>query len=443
MIHADREIEELIASERERQERTITLIPSENYASAAVQEAVGSALANKYSEGYAGKRYYEGNEIIDQVELLAIERAKKLFGVPYANVQPYSGSPANSEILFALAPPGSAIMGLALSSGGHLTHGHPNVTFSGRYYRPVQFGLTSEARIDYEDFERKALAERPSVIILGTTAYPFLIDWEKARRIADAAGAWLVADISHIGGLIVGGVHPSPVPYAHVIMTTTHKTLRGPRGAMILATDEGLRRDADLGKKLDSAVMPGMQGGPHNNTTSGIAVALHEASTEEFRAYGRQIVANAAALALALKEKGISLVGGGTENHLMVMDFSSDSQGKGALISFALNAAGIVTNRNTVPHDASPFYPSGVRIGTPAATTRGMKEEQMSRIAEWIADVVDSIDNEKLPDEKAARAGYLNEFRTRVSRKKELAEIREAVARLCAQFPIPSGSARE
>jgi glycine hydroxymethyltransferase len=394
-------------------------------------------LSNKYSEGYAGRRYYEGNEVIDQIESLAIERAKKLFGVPHANVQPYSGSPANSEILFALADPGSTIMGLKLSMGGHLTHGHPKVTFSGKYYNSVQFGLQSEARVDFDQMHTLALEHRPSVIILGTTAHPFILDWKKAREIADDVGAYLVADISHIVGLILAGQHPSPVPYAHVIMTTTHKTLRGPRGAMILVTQTGLDKDPELGKKIDSAVIPGMQGGPHNNTTAGIAVALEEANQSEFEDYGRQVVQNASTLASALQSKGIRLVGNGTENHLMVMDFSSEGIGHGVLVAKALAAAGIVTNFNTVPNDLSPFYPSGVRIGTPAVTTRGMKEEEMKKIAEWIAAVVDHIQKEKLPVDKKDRSSYVMEFTKRMRADDYLLSISEQVRAFSSAFPTP------
>ncbi|MBP9686478.1 MAG: serine hydroxymethyltransferase [Candidatus Doudnabacteria bacterium] len=436
MIMHDTELAELVALEAARQRDTLMLIPSENYASADVLSALGSVLNNKYSEGYPGKRYYEGNEVIDRIELLAIERAKGLFGVPHANVQAHSGSPANSEVFFALAAPGETILGLALSSGGHLTHGHPRVTFSGVYYNAVQFGLTPDAQIDYADMRAKALEHKPRIIIFGHTAHQFMLDWKKAREIADEVGAYLVADISHVIGLIIAGVHPSPVPYAHVITSTTHKTLRGPRGALILVTDEGLQKDPDLAKKIDSAVMPGFQGGPHDHQTAAIAVALQEASQPEFIEYGRQIVSNAEALAIALTDKGIGLVGGGTENHLMVMDFSRDSVGKGALVAAALATAGIVTNRNTVPNDPSPFYPSGVRIGTPAVTTRGMREHEMVKIAEWIAEVVEIIKEEKLPEAKDERAVYLADFRIRIGAGPRIALIRNLVKDLCAQFPI-------
>lgn len=436
MTETDIELFTLIEDEARRQAEQITLIPSENYASPAVREAVGSVLANKYSEGYAGKRYYEGNEIIDRVELLAISRATELFGVPHANVQPYSGSPANSEIFFALAEPGSVIMGLQLPSGGHLTHGAP-ATFSSKYYKSVQFGLTLDARVDYEAMQRLALEHKPKIIIFGTTAYPFVLDWKRAREIADSVGAYLVADISHIVGLVVAGEHPTPVPYAHIIMSTTHKSLRGPRGALILVTDEGLAKDADLFKKINSAVMPGMQGGPHNNTTAGIAVALYEAGLESFTIYTRQVVRNAKAFATALQEHGMALVGGGTENHLLVIDFSSRGSGFGTLVASALASAGMVTNRNTVPSDTNPFYPSGVRVGTPAVTTRGMKEHEMKKIAGWIAEVIEIIKDERLPEAKDGRQAYLSEFRQRVHSDSRTATIRSLVKDLCAQFPLP------
>lgn len=428
---------DLVRKEEIRQQNTLMLIPSENYASLAVREAVGSVMCNKYSEGYPGRRYYEGNELIDEVELLAIERAKKLFSVPYVNVQPYSGSPANSAILFAICNTGDAIMGLSLPSGGHLTHGHPDITFSGKYFRSIQFGLDSEAKINYGQMRELAKKEKPKVIILGTTAYPFIIDWKQAREIADSVGAYLVADISHIVGLILANAHPSPIPFAHVVMTTTHKTLRGPRGAMILVTDEGVVKDPELPKKIDMAVFPGLQGGPHNHTTAGIAVALAEASTKEFLSSGKQVVANAKKLAASLQENGIKLVGGGTENHLMIMDFSDDGVGKGTLVAAAMNAAGLVANKNTVPGDKSPFYPSGVRLGTPAVTTRRMKEKEMEQIASWIVRVVKHVKDEQLPEGKEARSSFVRSFKIKVGTDPYLLRIAKEVSKLCSSFPAP------
>lgn len=298
----DKHLQELITREEKRQENTLTLIPSENYASRAVREAVGSVLSNKYSEGYPGRRYYQGNDLVDEVERLAIERAKKLFNVPHANVQPYSGSPANSAVLFALCEPGDTIMGMELASGGHLTHGQPKITFSGKYFRSVQFGVEGDGTIDYKKVQALAKAEKPRVIIIGTTAYPLALDWKLFGEIADSVGAYLVADIAHVVGLIIGNVYPSPFPYAHIVTTTTHKTLRGPRGAMIMVTEKGLGKYGKLGEDIDRAVFPGLQGGPHNNTTAGIAQALFEADTPEFKKYAKQVVANAKVLAQALQE---------------------------------------------------------------------------------------------------------------------------------------------
>jgi len=354
---------ELINQEHTRQLHKVGLIPSENATSAAVSEVLSSCLSNKYSEGYAGRRYYEGNQIIDQIEREAIERIKALFGVPYVNVQPYSGSPANAAIQFALMEPGETLMGLKLTMGGHLTHGHPQVTFSGKYFHSVQFGLGKDARIDFDQVRQLALEHKPKVIFAGNTAYPFELDFSQFREIADLVGAWLVADISHVTGLVLTGEHPSPVPYADVIMSTTHKTFRGPRGAMILVTDRGLKRDSELGKKIDSAIVPGLQGGPHNATTAAIAIAAGEAARPEFTTYAKQIRKNAQALAQTLLAEGIFLVGGGTENHLMIMDLSPLGYGLGSQVAYAMDVAGMYANRNTVPTEpCSPFYPSGVRL---------------------------------------------------------------------------------
>lgn len=393
---SDRKTLDLMSAESTRQKETITLIPSENYASAAVRAALGSVLTNKYSEGYPGRRYYNGNEYIDAVESLACDRAKKLFNVPYANVQPYSGSPANTAVYFALLTPGDTIMGLKLSSGGHLTHGHPNVTFSGKYFHSVQYEVGTDGVIDMKAAGMLAKKEKPKLIIIGTTAYSQILDWAGWRRIADSVGAWLMADISHIAGLVAGGAHSSPVPYVDIVMTTTHKTLRGPRGAMILVTDRGLKRDPALGEKIDKAIIPGLQGGPHDNTTAAIAIALFEASQPSFKTYAKQIVKNADALARTLAKNGLTIVSGGTKTHLMLVDLRP--QGKtGKEIADALEEVGIVVNRNTIPHDpASPFAPNGIRIGTPAATTRGMKEREMKKIGEWITAIVKDPDNAKL-----------------------------------------------
>ena len=375
---------ELIQQEQKRQEETITLIPSENYASKNVREAVGSVLMNKYSEGYPGRRYYQGNRFIDESETIAIENAKKIFGVPHANVQPYSGSPANSAVYFGLLSPGDVIMGMNLASGGHLTHGHPKITFSGKYFDSVQYGVDEEGFIDYDEVERIAKEYQPKLIVAGLTAYSRILDWEKFAKIADSVGAILIADISHIAGLVVAGVHPSPVNFVHVITTTTHKTLRGPRGAIIMVTQKGLDKDPEMSKKVDRAVFPGLQGGPHDNTTAAIAIALEEASNNSFKDYGKKIVENAKVLAEELTKYGFNLVTGGTDNHLMLIDLRKQNiLGKDAAI--LLEEAGIITNCNAIPNDPNPpMNPSGLRIGTPAVTTRGMGEVEMRLIAKWI-----------------------------------------------------------
>ncbi len=384
-------IQDLIKKEEQRQEETLMMIPSENYASKNVREAVGSVLMNKYAEGYSGKRYYQGNEYIDEIETLAIEKAMKLFKVEHVNVQPYSGSPANSAVLFALLNTGDKIMGLKLSSGGHLTHGHPDITFSGKYFKSVQFGTDDDGIIDYDAVEKLAKLEKPKLLFIGTTAYPLILDWKRFGDIADSIGAWLVADISHIAGLVLAGAYPSPVDFAHVVTTTTHKTLRGPRGAMIMVTKKGIKKDIELPKKIDRAVFPGLQGGPHNNTTAGIAICLEEADTPEFKKYGEQTIKNAKVLAEKLVKGGLTIVTGKTECHLIVIDLRPQGL-SGKVVAEELEKVGIIVNKNSVPNDtASPFNPSGIRLGTPAVTTKGMKEEDMKVIAKRIVDVINSI----------------------------------------------------
>ncbi|WP_238013085.1 serine hydroxymethyltransferase [Dactylosporangium sp. AC04546] len=383
LTQADPELAALIQGESERQHDTLRMIASENYVSQAVLEATGTVLTNKYSEGYAGKRYYEGQRFIDPIEELAVARARALFGVDHANVQPYSGSPANLAVYMALAKPGDTVMGMALPMGGHLTHGWP-VSATGAWFRPVQYTVRrSDGRIDFDEVRDIALRERPKIIFSGGTAIPRTIDFPRFAEIAREVGAVLVADIAHIAGLIAGGAHPSPVGHAEVISTTTHKTLRGPRGAMLMS-------DEQHAKALDKAVFPGLQGGPHNHTTAGIAVALAEASTPQFSAYAHQIVANAKALAAALLDRGFDLVSGGTDNHLILLDLTGKNIG-GKPAARALDRAGIETNYNTVPYDTrKPFDPSGVRLGTPALTTRGLTEVEMPQVAEWISRAVDA-----------------------------------------------------
>src|SRR3989344_5912425 len=366
----DPQIYELIREEEKRQEEVLEMIPSENYTSKAVMEALGSVLTNKYSEGYPRKRYYQGNRIIDSIETLAQERAKKLFGVPHANVQPYSGSPANAAVYFALLEPfKDKIMGLSLAFGGHLTHGSP-VSVSGKYFKAVFYELNKNGLLDYDKIGKMAKAEKPKIIVCGYTAYPRTIDFKRFGEIADSCDAYLLADISHIAGLVVSGIHPSPVPHADIVMTTTHKTLRGPRGAMIMVTEKGLKQDPDLADKIDKAVFPGLQGGPHDNQTAAIAVALKEASTTSFKNYATQIVKNSKALALALLGFDFGLSGGGSDNHLILIDLRN-KEVNGAVAAIALEVAGIVVNKNDVPHGSMPpFSPSGVRLGTPAVSTR-------------------------------------------------------------------------
>lgn len=427
----------LIKLEEQRQLDKIGLIPSENAVSPEVSAVLSSCLSNKYAEGFPGKRYYEGNQFVDQIELLAQERVKKLFSVPYVNVQPYSGSPANLAIYFALMEPGETLMGLKLAMGGHLTHGHPNVTASGKFFHSVQYGVTETARIDFAEVERLALEHKPKVIIAGNTAYPFELEFEKFRKIADKVGAWLVADISHVTGLVIGGEHQSPVPYADVIMSTTHKTFRGPRGAMIMVTERGLQRDPDLGKKIDSAIIPGLQGGPHNATTAAIAIAAAEAQKPEFKLYAKQIKKNAQVLARTLMKEKLTLVGGGTETHLMVVDLSSFGPGLGLQVAYALDVAGIYANRNTVPTEpSSPFYPSGLRLGTPLVTTRGMKEPEMEQIGHWIAQVVRHTTKKQLPKDMKERRAFIKEFKTWADQDQLLKQICAEVKSVSSEFPL-------
>ncbi len=403
-------IARLIKEEEERQATSIRLIPSENYASRAVLEATGSILTNKYSEGYAGKRYYEGQQIVDQVENLAKERACALFGADYANVQPYSGSPANLAVYTALLEPGEKLMGLSLPHGGHLTHGW-KVSATGKFWTSCAYTVDEQThRIDYDAVLEVARREQPRLIVAGATAYPRTIDFEAFGRIAKEVGAHFVADIAHIAGLVAGGAHPSPVPHADVVTTTTHKTLRGPRGGMILCR-------AEHAKAVDRGVFPRLQGGPHNHTTAAIAVALEEAGTEAFKAYAHRIVENARALAGALLEHGFKLITGGTDNHLILIDVVASTGGEvpGKPFAQALDRAGIVANYNTVPFDPrKPFNPSGLRLGTPAVTSRGMGPAEMRRVALWMRRVLDCHHDEG-----------------------QIAGVRAEVSELCASFPAP------
>jgi glycine hydroxymethyltransferase len=374
-------VAQAIRRETERQEYNLELIASENFVSEAVLEAQGSVLTNKYAEGYPGKRYYGGCHHVDQVETLAIDRAKELFGADHVNVQPHSGSQANMAVYFSALKPGDTILGMNLSHGGHLTHGSP-VNFSGRFFNVVPYGVSRETQtIDYDEVERLALEHRPKMIVVGASAYPRIIDFVAFRTIADKVGAVVMVDMAHIAGLVAAGLHPSPVPYAEFVTTTTHKTLRGPRGGMILCREE-------FAKTINSNIFPGIQGGPLMHVIAAKAVALKEALAPEFNVYQQQIVRNAATLAESLKEKGFRLVSGGTDNHLMLVDFSGMEM-TGKIAEETLDRAGITVNKNTVPFETrSPFVTSGIRIGTPAATTHGLKEPEMKAVAGFIADAL-------------------------------------------------------
>jgi glycine hydroxymethyltransferase len=403
----DPEIYSLVKEEERRQADKIRLIASENYVSKAILETTGSVLTNKYSEGYAGKRYYEGQQIIDQVENIAIQRAKDLFGAEHVNVQPYSGSPANIAVFLAFLNPGDTILGMALPHGGHLTHG-AKVSISGRYFDAQSYELdVVTGLINYDTIRKQALAIRPKIIIAGHSAYPRSLDFKKFREIADEVQCPLMVDMAHFAGLVAGGAHPSPVPYADVVTTTTHKSLRGPRGAMILCK-------AKHAHAIDKAVFPGVQGGPHDNTTAAIAVALKEAHSDSFKEYSAQVVKNAKALADSLMAKGFILITKGTDNHLMLVDLTNKNiSGKKA--AKALDKAGIVVNYNAVPFDKrKPFDPSGIRMGTPALTSRGFKEKEMLLVSNLIEKVINDPENEKLQS-----------------------SIVEEARKLCSKFPAP------
>ncbi|NJE27725.1 serine hydroxymethyltransferase [Megamonas funiformis] len=380
----DTEIQEAINKELSRQRDKLEMIASENIVSKAVMQAQGSVLTNKYAEGYPGKRYYGGCEYVDVVEQLAIDRAKKLFGAEYANVQPHSGAQANTAVYFALLEPGDTILGMNLTDGGHLTHGSP-VNISGKYFKIIPYGVDKETeRIDYDELERLAKEHQPKLIVGGASAYSRIIDFERMAQIAKSVGAYLMIDMAHIAGLVAAGLHPSPVPYADVVTTTTHKTLRGPRGGLILC------RDAEFGKQFNKAIFPGIQGGPLMHVVAAKAVAFKEALSDEFKVYQQQVLDNAKVLADELVKKGFRIVSGGTDNHLMLVDLRSKNiTGKEA--QFLLDEIGITANRNTIPFEPlSPFVTSGIRLGTPALTTRGLKEDDIREVADIIADVIEN-----------------------------------------------------
>ena len=398
----DPEIQKAIDQELSRQREKLEMIASENIVSTAVMQAQGSILTNKYAEGYPGKRYYGGCEYVDIVEQLAIDRAKKLFGAEYANVQPHSGAQANTAVYFALLEPGDTILGMNLTDGGHLTHGSP-VNISGKYFKIIPYGVDKETeRIDYDELERLAKEHQPKLIVGGASAYSRVIDFERMAQIAKSVGAYFMVDMAHIAGLVAAGLHPSPVPYADVVTTTTHKTLRGPRGGLILC------RDAEFGKQFNKAIFPGIQGGPLMHVIAAKAVAFKEALSDEFKVYQQQVLDNAKALADELVKKGFRIVSGGTDNHLMLVDLRSKNiTGKEA--QFLLDEIGITANRNTIPFEPlSPFVTSGIRLGTPALTTRGLKEEDIREVADIIADVIENReDSAVIESSKSKSSSYL------------------------------------
>lgn len=433
----DKEIADFIKMEAIRQKTGLEMIPSENYVSDAVLAAMGSILTNKYSEGFPKKRYYGGNEFIDEIEIIAQERAKKLFGVEYANVQPYSGSPANLAVYLATCKPGDTIMGLDLTHGGHLTHGW-KVSATGIFYNSISYHVKKDGEIDFDELKKLAYKHKPKLIWVGYTAYVYEFPFKKIAQIADKVGAFLAADIAHVGGLVVGGAHTSPVPFVHIVTTTTHKTLRGPRGAIVMVTKKGFLKDPELPDKIDRAVFPGLQGGPHDHTTAAMAVALKEASKPNFKLYAKQIITNAKALAKALIKEGFNLIGSGTQNHMILIDLTRQfGPGGGFFAQYALDEAGITLNKNTIPGEpSSPFYPSGIRLGTPALTTRGLKEKDMMKVAEWIRRAIDAVKDNRLPKEKDARKPYLNAFKKKVHKNAELKTIRKEILKFASKFPI-------
>jgi len=403
---SDPELWEAIAGEERREESTIELIASENAVSAAVLEAQGSVLTNKYAEGYPGKRYYGGCANVDVVEQLAIDRAKELFGAEHANVQPHSGSQANQSVFFAMLNPGDTIMGMDLAHGGHLTHGHP-LNMSGKWFTVVGYQVDGETEtIDYDHMAELAQERKPKLIIAGASAYPRIIDWERFRAVADEVGALFMVDMAHIAGLVATGLHPSPVPFADFVTTTTHKTLRGPRSGLVLCKEK-------YAKDIDRAIFPGLQGGPLMHVIAAKAVAFKEAMSDDYKEYQKQVVANAATLAARLAAGGLRIVSGGTDNHLMLVDLRAKGI-TGKVAEGALDQAGITVNKNAIPFDPEkPFVTSGIRIGSPAATTRGFGEKEFNQIGDWIVQVLENSDDEKL-----------------------LATVRDEVAALCAEFPV-------
>jgi glycine hydroxymethyltransferase len=429
----DPEIYDLIKKEEQRQTFGLEMIPSESYASSAVLEANGSIFNDKYAENYPGRRYYGGCVNVDALERLCQARAKEVFKAEdyYVNVQPYSGSPANLEVYMGLLEPGDTIMALRLDHGGHLTHGSP-VNFSGKLYNFVHYQVDPETEtIDYDNVAKLAAEHKPKLLISGFTAYPRTIDFQRMHEIAKSVGAVSMVDMSHISGLVAAGVHPSPFPFTDVVTTTTHKTLRGPRGAMIFCKDE-------FKERIEKAVFPGMQGGPHEHTIAGIAVALKEAMQPEFKTYAEQVVKNAKALAEGLLQENIRLISGGTDNHLLLIDLRPLSPGLGAFYEKALDAVHINTNKSPLPNDpAPPFYPSGIRLGTPPLTIRGMKEGEMERIAKWIGEIVREFSSVTLPEDKTLRKTAVKDFTATLESNATVKRIAAEVQEMAGKFPVP------
>lgn len=434
----DSQISSLIEKEVERQQKTLAMIPSENYASVAVREAVGSVFINKYAEGQAGKRYYQGNAVVDELENLCKKRALDLFGLSAetwgVNVQALSGSPANLAIIYALLAPGEKILSMYLPDGGHLSHGwqlpDKKVTIQSKFWNIEFYHVNKDSRVfDYDQIEKQSKLFKPKLLISGGTAYPREIDHQRMGAIAHMVGAYYLADVSHEAGLIAGGANSSPFSYADVVMMTTHKTLRGPRGAMIFSKKE-------LSAVIDQSVFPSIQGGPHEHTIAGIAVALGEAKTSEFSTYAKQVVRNAQVLSDLFMEAGLDVVSGGTDKHLVLIDLRSINA-SAWVVAWALEYAGIVVNRNTVPFDTgSSVYPSGIRLGTPAVTTRGMKEKEMKIVGKWIIDVIDLVKSYQMPKDKETRVAFLSQMKKELPANKKLLAIADDVKMLCVKFPI-------
>jgi glycine hydroxymethyltransferase len=431
----DKQMYKLFNQELQRQQNTLSLIPSENIISESIKETIGSHLSNKYAEGYPHKRYYQGMEFIDQIELLTTNRAKKLFNVEYANVQPYSGSIANLEAYLSIIKPNDKIMGLNLSSGGHLTHGN-QVSFTGKLFKSISYDVDKTGNLNYKEIEKIALKEKPKLIIAGTTAYSKILDWKKFSQIAKKVNAYLIADISHIAGLIAAEVYPSPSNYADIITTTTHKTLRGPRGAIIMVTKKGIKKDPDLIKKIQQTVFPGIQGGPHINTIAGIGVALQEASSNKFKTYAKQVIKNTQILCQELKKYNFNIVNNETESHLILIDLQNKDM-IGNLAAEALESVNIITNKNSIPFDPNPpFYPSGIRLGTPSITTRNIKQKQIKQIAKLINDTIEIIKQEKQNINFNDQKKKENRLKLISNCKKDLDKIKKQVLEICKQFPI-------